>query len=82
MAQSKIIKRARNLVKDAKEAIETTQERIEEAKDKTGEAIKENPFTSVAIAAAVGALVALGVNALISHHQRPVSWKDRIREYF
>ena len=80
MARTKTLSRARNLVRDAKEALEDTHERITEAKDRTEEVIKKNPLTSVAVAAAVGALVALGVNALVNHEKR--SWRDKLREYF
>ncbi len=80
MAQTKIIRRARNLVKEAKEALGTTKERVGEAKERTEEMIRENPLISVAVAAAVGALVALGVNALFRHERK--SWKDRVRDYF
>lgn len=80
MARTKTITRTRNLVKEAKEALEATKERVGEAKEKTEEVIKQHPLMSVAIAATVGALVALGVNALFRREKR--SWRDRIREYF
>ena len=80
MARPKTLTRARNLVKDAREALETTREKVGEAKDRTEDLIKHHPFTSVAIAAAVGALVALGVNAIVN---RPnPTWRDKIRDYF
>jgi ElaB/YqjD/DUF883 family membrane-anchored ribosome-binding protein len=82
MPRPKTLTRARNLARDAKEALVETKDRVIEAKEKTEDVIKKNPLTSVAVAAAVGALVALGVNALISHHRRPPSWRDRLREYF
>lgn len=81
MAQRKTITRARNLVREAKEALEATKERVGEAKEKTEEVIKQHPLISVAIAATVGALVALGVNALMRGARRP-TWRDKIREYF
>lgn len=80
MAQTKTFRRTRNLVREAKEALEATKDRVEEAKDKTEEVIKKNPFTSIAVAAAVGALVALSVNALFRQEKK--SWRDRVREYF
>ncbi|MBM3232790.1 DUF883 family protein [Candidatus Pacearchaeota archaeon] len=76
----KILSRARNLARDAKEALETTREKVEEYKDTTEKMIKQHPLTSVAIAAAVGALVALGVNALAQRRRH--TWRDRLRDYF
>ncbi len=81
MARTKTLIRARNLVRDAKEALETTREKVGEAKESTEKIIKQHPLTSVAIAAAVGALVALGVNALV-RRDRKAGWRDRIRDYF
>ncbi len=81
MARTKKISRARNLVKEAKEALEDTKERVGEAKEMTEKVIKQHPLTSIAVAAAVGALVALGVNALFRHEKRS-SWKDKVRDYF
>ena len=79
MARTKTLTRARNLVRDAKEALVETRDKAVEAKEGTEKLIKQHPLTSVAIAAAVGALVALGVNALM-HRPKP-SWRDRLRDY-
>ncbi len=64
---------ARNVVREARE-------NVEEAKDKTESFMKKNPWTSVAIAAGVGAAVALIVNAVAGREKK--SFASRVRDYF
>jgi ElaB/YqjD/DUF883 family membrane-anchored ribosome-binding protein len=63
-----------------RETYESAKEKAADAKDKVEDVIKERPITSIAVAAAVGALVALGVNALFKEKKRS-SW-DKFRDYF
>ena len=69
----------KNLKDKAEEKLDSTKEQIEEAKEKTEDIIKKNPFASIAIAAAIGAAVALGVNALV-RREKPLL--RRFRDYF
>jgi ElaB/YqjD/DUF883 family membrane-anchored ribosome-binding protein len=70
-----------NSIKDnVHETYDNVRERAEEAKDKTEDIIKKHPFASIAIAAAVGAAVALGVSALTRHERKP--FMRRFRDYF
>ena len=79
-------KKKNNLVSSARERIgegfDYSKDRVMEAKDSVGDFVKKNPATSILIAAAVGALVALGVNALVGHHKEPKSFMDRLRDRF
>ena len=61
-------------------ATRSAKDKIEEAKDSTENIIKKHPLTSVAIAAAVGAIVALGVNALTNRESKPLL--RRFKNYF
>jgi ElaB/YqjD/DUF883 family membrane-anchored ribosome-binding protein len=61
--------------------VESAGDRAIDAKEWTEDFVKKRPFTSMAIAAAVGALLALGVSALIGREKKR-TWKDRIRDYF
>ena len=70
----------RHATRAAKENFDAVKEKAEEAKDATESLIKKHPLTSVAIAAAVGALVALGVSALTRQERRPLM--KRFRNYF
>ncbi len=47
----------RRLTERARDAYNSAGERIIEARDKTKETIEEHPFTSVIVAAAIGAAV-------------------------
>jgi ElaB/YqjD/DUF883 family membrane-anchored ribosome-binding protein len=64
----------------AKKEFDSAKEKLEETKDRTEHLIKKHPLTSVAIAAAVGALVALGVNALARQERRHLL--RRFKDYF
>lgn len=64
------------------EGFDYSKDRVMEAKDSVDDFVKKNPTTSIIISAAVGALVALGVNALVSHHREPKSFMDRLRDKF
>lgn len=59
----------------------SAKERFSSAKDKTNEFVKENPWKSVAISAAVGAGVALGIAALVGRRRDETFW-DRLRNLF
>jgi ElaB/YqjD/DUF883 family membrane-anchored ribosome-binding protein len=65
-------------------AKEYTQEKYENVKGRTEDSIKEKPFTSVAIAAGIGAVigagVALGVAALVGRRER--SFSEKLRDLF
>jgi len=49
----------------AEAATDYASDKLEDTKDYTQNLIKDNPWKSIAIASGIGALVALGVNALI-----------------
>jgi len=75
----KLVERVKGKTRDF---AELAGEKIGTAKLKTGEYIEENPWKSVAVAAGIGAVigavVALGVNALVKRKQPTVS--ERIRK--
>ena len=62
------------------EGFDSAKEKIDDTKEKAEETIKDNPWASIAIAAAVGAIVALGVSALVKRERK--SFVDRFRDYF
>mgnify|MGYP001590494909 CR=1 FL=1 len=68
-----------NLQRKTYDAYNATRERLDDAKDTSEDLIKKNPLASVAVAAAVGALIALGVNALIRKEKKP--FYRRFRDY-
>jgi ElaB/YqjD/DUF883 family membrane-anchored ribosome-binding protein len=47
----------KRFIEKTRDAFETAGERLVEARDKTRETIEEHPFTSIIIAAAIGAVV-------------------------
>ena len=53
----RIIERARDVYDTAGERLSEAKERLGEARDRTRETIEEHPFTSVIVAAAIGAVV-------------------------
>lgn len=53
-----------------------------EAKHNIDEFVKKNPTTSILIAAAIGALVSLGVTSLVGRSRRPKSFMDKLRDRF
>ncbi len=63
--------RKNNIKNTVKDAVDDARDKVDYARDKTEDFIKNNPLTSVAIAAAVGAIVALGVNALVAKEKKP-----------
>lgn len=73
-------KQSRGVVGTARATVRSARDGIAHATHKAEDMVKEHPFASVAVAAAVGALVALGVSALArrSHHH---SLLDRLRDY-
>jgi len=54
-----------NVKDSAEDFYDSAKDRVIGARDKTSEIIQENPFKAVVIAAAVGAAVAIGVEALL-----------------
>jgi ElaB/YqjD/DUF883 family membrane-anchored ribosome-binding protein len=66
--------------KKAIELYDTARDKALDVKDETEDLIVKHPFMSVAIAAAVGAAVALGVNALIQRREK--SFMDRFSNWF
>lgn len=59
-----------------------SKDKVLEAKDNVDEFVKNNPMTSILISAAVGALVSLGVNALVNRNREPKSFMGRLRDRF
>ena len=70
----------KSIIGTAKEAYENTIDKAVDAKKQGEKIIKENPFTSVVVAAAVGAVVALGTSMILS--RKNTSFFDRLRDYF
>ncbi len=73
--------RYRRSIDYAKDKFGTVRDKTVAARDRTSEFIQERPFTSVAVAAAVGAAVAIGVAALVSGRRRD-SFMDRLKDLF
>lgn len=71
---------ARRAIAKAEDTFDEAKEKFENAKERGREIIQERPFTAIAVAAAVGAIVALGVNSLF--HTRKRSFRDKLRDYF
>ena len=64
-------------------AVRAAREKFEDARDTTSDFVREKPFTSIAIAAAVGAGVALGVAALVGRQrERRRTFWDNVRDIF
>jgi ElaB/YqjD/DUF883 family membrane-anchored ribosome-binding protein len=65
------------------EGFDYSKDKAIEAKHNIDEFVKKNPTTSILIAAAIGALVSLGVTSLVSHSlRRPKSFIDKLRDRF
>jgi ElaB/YqjD/DUF883 family membrane-anchored ribosome-binding protein len=62
-------------------AYENTKERVGEARDRTDEYLRDHPIQSIAIAAGVGAAVAIGVSAFMLR-SRKRSFLDKIFDIF
>ncbi len=73
--------RVGRVMEGARDMYDTSKERVMDAKESTEEMISKHPITWVAAAAAVGALVALGVNALVQSREKP-SFMRRVKDYF
>jgi len=75
-----------SFVNNAKERIgdgfDYSKDRVMEAKDSVDDFVRKNPTTSILISAAVGALVALGVNALVGRYREPKSFMEKLRDRF
>lgn len=70
----------RNRIIDrAKDTYESTKERLGEAKERSEKVIQDHPFTSIIIAAAVGALVAVVTTKMLRPRKR--SLRRRLRDY-
>ncbi len=77
----KVRSNTRSFVRNTREAFDATRERIEDAKARAEKKVKDNPLSSVLIAAAVGALVGVGTTLLLNNNRkRP--FRDRLRDYF
>lgn len=63
-------------------AIGYVRDKVAGAKDTTEDFVKEHPWTSVAIAAAVGAGVALGVAALVGRRREDRTFLEKLRDLF
>ena len=64
----------------AVDTAKSAKKNILKARGKTEDYVKEHPFTSIAIAAGIGAVVAIGVNALIKPKRK--SFLDKLRERY
>jgi ElaB/YqjD/DUF883 family membrane-anchored ribosome-binding protein len=64
------------------EGFDYSKNKAIETKHNIDEFVKKNPTTSILIAAAIGALVSLGVTSLVSHPRRPKSFMDKLRDRF
>jgi ElaB/YqjD/DUF883 family membrane-anchored ribosome-binding protein len=73
-------KRENGISDRVREGYVSVKEKAVDVKDRAEDIIRERPFVSIAVAAAVGALVALGVNALVKERKRS-TW-ERFRDYF
>ncbi len=60
---------------------ESAKEKVGDARERADEFVADNPMKSIAIAASVGAIVAIGVTALIMHPRRK-SFLDRLFDLF
>ena len=60
----------RRLLERARDAYDSAHEKIDEAKDKTKETIQEHPFTSVIVAAAVGAVAGVATAEFLRRMRR------------
>ncbi len=49
----------------ARDVYDSTAERLSDAKDKTKETIQEHPFTSVIVAAAIGAIAGVATAEIV-----------------
>lgn len=65
--------------KNAEHTWDTTKERVQDAREQGEDVIKTHPFTSVIVAAAVGALVGVGISIL--SRSKDSSFLDRLRDY-
>jgi ElaB/YqjD/DUF883 family membrane-anchored ribosome-binding protein len=79
MAQRRI-NLGRELRRQTRDRIDDVKERFSDVKEKAEDFVADNPWKSLAIAAAVGALVAVGVTAGMRHERRP--WTRKLRDYF
>jgi hypothetical protein len=68
----------------AKNTFNAGKERFFQARETTRETIRQNPFTSVIISAAVGALIGIGVNEILQKKRRKErnSFLKRIKRMF
>ncbi|MBS3075362.1 hypothetical protein J4429_02790 [Candidatus Pacearchaeota archaeon] len=74
----------RRLRNRAKRSYELAGEKFENATESSREVVREHPLTSVVIAAAVGAIVGVGVNEMIrrARHRDRKSFVRRLRRMF
>ncbi len=67
-------------IERALDKAQAAKESILEARDSAESYVKKHPLTSIVLAAAVGALVALGVNALIPGRRK--SFVERVKDLY
>lgn len=63
------------------DAYESARDRVDEAREQADEYVREHPMQSIAIAAGVGAVVAIGVTALLMKPRRR-SFFDKFSDWF
>ncbi len=78
------IKKTQGLTKRARDTWDSAEEKFEEARDRTKKTIKEYPFTSILIAAAVGAIVGVITSEIIraSRTREEESILKKLRKLF
>ena len=79
-------RKKRNFLNNARERVgegyDYSKEKVMESKERAEDFIRDYPKTSVLIAAAIGAAVALGANAMVRYHREPKSFMDKLRDRF
>lgn len=63
----------------AQKALEGAYEKFDDVKEKGRGIIQDKPFTSIAVAAVAGAIVALAVNSLLGARKK--SFREKLRDY-
>ena len=75
---------SRRLRKRARRSYELAGEKVERATESSREVVRGYPLTSIVVAAAVGAIVGVGVNEMIrrARHRDRKSFVKRLRRMF
>jgi ElaB/YqjD/DUF883 family membrane-anchored ribosome-binding protein len=75
---------SRRLRNRARKSYELAGEKVEKATESTREVVREHPLISIVVAAAVGAIVGVGVNEMIrrARNRDRKSFVKRLRRMF